>query len=132
MGTTYGSVFSSPFPFRVIPSNHVTSTSGTGVVHMAPAHGAEDYATFLTHGLLDDPSKPVLCPVDDNGKYSEEIMTLVKTAEHGARLMGKSVLGDGTDEVLAVLKETGVLLAEHHYRHRYPYDSRMNQPMIIR
>lgn len=99
---------------------------------MAPAHGAEDYAAFLAHGLLDDPSKSVVCPVDDAGKYTSEIRMLAKNKEHGEKLVGKEVLNQGTNDVLAVLKETGALLAEQRYKHRYPYDGRTNKPMIIR
>ena len=97
---------------------------------MAPAHGAEDYAAFLANGLLNDAS--VVCPVDDTGRFSSEIINLAQNPDHGERLAGKAVLGDGTDEILAILEESGVLLANERYKHRYPYDSRTNNPMITR
>ena len=99
---------------------------------MAPAHGVEDYATFLANGLLDDASTSVVCPVDDTGRYNSEIVNLARNPDHGRRLAGMSVLGEGTDEILAVLKETGVLVANQRYKHRYPYDLRTNNPMIFR
>lgn len=99
---------------------------------MAPAHGAEDYAAFLAHGLLDDPSKSVVCPVDDAGRYSFEVRTLARSSDHAERLAGKEVLNEGTDVVISILKETGALLAEQSYKHRYPYDTRTKKPMIIR
>lgn len=99
---------------------------------MAPAHGAEDYAAFIANGLLDDASTSVVCPVDDLGRFNSEIVNLAQNPDHGKRLAGKAVLREGADEVLAILRETGVLLAEQRYKHRYPYDSRTNHPMIIR
>jgi isoleucyl-tRNA synthetase len=99
---------------------------------MAPAHGVEDYAAFLVNGLLDDASTSVVCPVDDTGRYNSEIVNLARNPDHGKRLTGQAVLGGGTDEILAVLNETGVLLADQRYKHRYPYDSRTNNPMIFR
>ncbi|KAF8317206.1 isoleucyl-tRNA synthetase [Clavulina sp. PMI_390] len=119
----------SKFPLRVLPSTHVTSFSGTGLVHMAPAHGAEDYDTFRQLGHS---TSELLSPVDDWGKYTSQIITLTRDEEHGKRLLGKEVLNEGNSEVLLVLKETGMLLAQHSYKHRYPYDSRTNKPMIIR
>lgn len=104
---------------------------------MAPGHGAEDYSAFLSHG---NSLENVLCPVNDAGEYSEDILALVdgENKERGGesgwgrRLLGKSVLGEGGVEALKILKESGVLVMEEPYRHRYPYDNRTNKPMIIR
>lgn len=99
---------------------------------MAPGHGAEDYAAFLASGHS---LESVLCPVNDSGEYSEDILALVDGgggSGWGKRLLGKSVLGEGGSEALKILKESGVLVREEPYKHRYPYDNRMNKPMIIR
>ena len=130
--TTYTGVFQPPEAQRVLPSLHVSSTSGTGVVHMAPAHGAEDYAVFTAAGLLGTSGSDIVSPVDGNGRYSEEILKLCRDPGHGLRLVGKEVLSDGTQEILSILKEVGALVACDKYKHRYPYDLRTNRPMIVR
>ena len=61
----------------VIGGDYITTEAGTGLVHTAPGHGQEDYATGLKYGL------PLLSPVDDAGKF---------TAEAGERFKGMSVL----------------------------------------
>lgn len=99
---------------------------------MAPAHGAEDYAVFQAEGLLSSPTTSIVSPVDGSGKYSSLIQELTKSPDHGERLVGKSVLQEGTEEILHILKETGVLIKEEPYKHRYPYDTRTGKPMIIR
>lgn len=61
----------------VIGGDYITTEAGTGLVHTAPGHGQEDYATGLKYGL------PLLSPVDDSGKF---------TVEAGERFAGLSVL----------------------------------------
>jgi isoleucyl-tRNA synthetase len=99
---------------------------------MAPAHGAEDYAVFIAAGLLGTSGSDVVSPVDGNGRYSNAILKLCSDPQHGLRLVGKEVLGDGSQEILSILKEAALLVTHHRYKHRYPYDSRTNQPMIVR
>ena len=102
---------------------------------MAPGHGPEDYLTFLSAGLLDSYNcgiTDVLCPVDEYGRFSHDIMPLAPSAKIGERLYGKSVLDDGNIEVISILRECGMLVHDHKYKHRYPYDSRTRKPMIIR
>ena len=135
VGTKYSHAFTSSAPLRVIASRHVSSTSGTGLVHMAPAHGLEDYLAFLSAGLLtsyDSGITDALCPVDEYGRFSHDILSIAPSTQVGERLYGKSVLDDGNAEVIAVLREYGMLVHDHKYTHRYPYDSRTRKPMIIR
>ena len=61
----------------VVGGDYITTEAGTGLVHTAPGHGQEDYATGLKYGL------PLLSPVDDAGRF---------TAEAGERFKGMSVL----------------------------------------
>ena len=101
----------------VIGGEYITTESGTGLVHTAPGHGQEDYLTGLKHGL------PLLSPVDDAGDF---------TAEAGADLVGKNVLGDGNDACVEALRASGALLLEEAYGHKYPYDWRTKKPTIFR
>lgn len=100
-----------------IPGTHVTASKGTGLVHIAPAHGPDDFLLGKQYGLLVDSL------VDENGCY---------TADAGPSLVGLSVLSDGSDSVLAHLSSTGVLLKAEEYVHSYPYDWRTKTPVIVR
>jgi len=116
-GTTYKHPLYERESPVVIGGDYITTDSGTGLVHTAPGHGQEDYQTGLKYGL------EILAPVDDAGRFTEEA---------GARFEGKSVLGDGNQEVITALNETGTLLKEEGYVHKYPYDWRTKKPTIFR
>ncbi|MFZ9753632.1 MAG: class I tRNA ligase family protein [Cyanobium sp.] len=100
----------------VIGGDYITTEAGTGLVHTAPGHGVDDFNTGRKHGL------PVLCPVDEGGTL---------TAEAGP-FAGLNVLKDANSAILAALRDTGALLAERSYGHRYPYDWRTKKPTIFR
>lgn len=119
-------------PFTVIPAAHVTSESGTGLVHCAPAHGAEDYASFRALGLLkaENPAS-LICHVDGEGRYGHGVIDAVGPA-CGMRLQGLDVLVRGTNLVIEMLKEMdGVLMKEERITHRYPYDWKTDKPIIV-
>jgi len=127
ISTTYHPLFlpsptSPSASFPIIPSSQVTAASGTGLVHCAPSHGLDDY---LSHRLL-FPDLPLLCPVDDDGKFTSEL---------GERFEGKSVLGEGAKEVVKWLEEDGEgkrLLGVRTIKHKYPYDWKTKEPVITR
>lgn len=73
----------------VIGGDYITTESGTGLVHTAPGHGQEDYVTGLKYGL------PVVSPVDDEGKFTEE----------AGQFNGLDVLGNGNIAVIECLDE---------------------------
>src|SRR5262249_48950265 len=101
----------------ILIGEHVTLDAGTGCVHTAPGHGEEDYQIGLKYGL------PLLSPVDDNGRYTEE--------EGGSEWVGKYVFDANTD-VIARLAEVDSLLANEEYHHTYPYCWRSKTPVIFR
>ncbi|KAK3863972.1 hypothetical protein Pcinc_030300 [Petrolisthes cinctipes] len=108
---------------ELLPGDHVTVNSGTGLVHTAPAHGHEDYLVALTQHL------PVECYVDGDGRFN---------AGAGEELKGKEVLKEGNQAVIDMLGKTeggggpSILLHQEDYTHSYPYDWRTGQPVIIR
>ncbi|WWC62815.1 isoleucine-tRNA ligase [Kwoniella dejecticola CBS 10117] len=112
----------------VMAARHVTAQAGTGLVHSAPAHGHEDYEAAMTAGILPDELR---CPVNDEGRFTSD---LAKWTEDGiaTALIGKEVLGDGSDAVVEILRNQGVLLAEQKIEHRYPYDWKSKKPIIVR
>lgn len=101
----------------LLGGDYITTDSGTGLVHTAPGHGAEDYIVGLSRGL------PLLSPVDDHGNF---------THEAGENFVGKFVLTEGNTAVIESLTSSGHLLHEHSYRHKYPYDWRTKKPTIFR
>ncbi|KAL5514197.1 hypothetical protein ACEPAG_2285 [Sanghuangporus baumii] len=119
-------------PFRIIAAPHVTPDSGTGLVHCAAAHGAEDYAAFRALGLLGEhDSNTLVCHVDGEGCYSRGVIDVVGP-QLGERLVGLDVLVEGTNTVVDILKEMkGVLMKEEKIKHRYPYDWKTDKPIIV-
>nr|XP_018262126.1 isoleucine-tRNA ligase [Kwoniella dejecticola CBS 10117]OBR84284.1 isoleucine-tRNA ligase [Kwoniella dejecticola CBS 10117] len=132
VGTRYTSLFHSGSSSQsrpyVMAARHVTAQAGTGLVHSAPAHGHEDYEAAMTAGILPDELR---CPVNDEGRFTSD---LAKWTEDGiaTALIGKEVLGDGSDAVVEILRNQGVLLAEQKIEHRYPYDWKSKKPIIVR
>jgi isoleucyl-tRNA synthetase len=116
-----GSTYLHPLYERTSPvvngGDYITTESGTGLVHTAPGHGQEDYATGLKYGL------ELLSPVDDAGKF---------TIEAGEQFVGLSVLKEGNEAVVVALEESGALLKAEDYGHKYPYDWRTKKPTIFR
>ncbi|GJJ15087.1 hypothetical protein Clacol_009362 [Clathrus columnatus] len=120
----------------IIHSPHVTSTSGTGLVHCAPAHGNEDYQIFPNNTIFGPAEeRDLLCLVGPDGTFSEQAIAeaerLWLDSDIGERLVGKPVLKDGTAEVIEILRASQNLLHEHQFRHRYPYDWKTNTPIIV-
>jgi isoleucyl-tRNA synthetase len=122
-----------PFIDRASPvvlADYVTTDSGTGAVHTAPGHGAEDYQTGLKYKL------PIYCPVGDDGRYLDDgqvpadlvgITTLETVEELKAKKPSPANLA-----VLKKLAEAGALLAKAKYVHSYPHCWRSKTPIIFR
>lgn len=125
---TAGEASSNPPHLRVIPATHVTSDSGTGLVHCAPAHGAEDYLAFRSQGLL---SSGMACHVDGEGRFSQRVTDVVAVGLGGEALVGLEVLKGGSKAIVKILKDSGALLAVERIKHRYPYDWKTNEPVIV-
>ncbi len=104
-----------PNGFRVIHSDHVTTESGTGIVHLAPAFGEEDYYVCLKEGI------PVVNPVDDDGRFTAEV----------SDYEGKAVK-DADKEIIAELKRRGRLFRRETIVHSYPFCWRSDTPLIYR
>jgi isoleucyl-tRNA synthetase len=106
------------FPDReslVMLGEHVTLEQGTGCVHTAPGHGADDFAIGKAYGL------PVFCPVDDKGCYTEDFPALAGT-----------FVFDANPKVVDMLKTAGYLLGHKRITHEYPYSWRSKKPIIFR
>jgi len=102
---------------KVIAADFVTLDTGTGQVHIAPGHGKDDYIAGQANGL------PVLSPVDDFGKFTEDVGV--------PAWVGKYVF-DANAEIVTFLRESGALLAEQKYTHDYPHCWRSKTPIVFR
>ncbi|TYZ60582.1 hypothetical protein PybrP1_002012 [[Pythium] brassicae (nom. inval.)] len=121
-----GTTFTHPLADResvVLLGDHVTTDAGTGVVHTAPGHGQDDYFAWTAHHSGSAAHALILCPIDDRGRF---------TREAGPALEGLDILSDGTTAVLAQLRDAGALLSVRAFKHRYPYDWRTKQPVVLR
>jgi len=100
---------------RVIPWADVTETEGTGLVHIAPGCGEEDFALSKEFNL------PVIAPLDQNGVYGDGF----------GWLTGRQV-SDVTDDIINDLANRGILYRAHDYTHRYPTCWRCGTPLVFR
>jgi isoleucyl-tRNA synthetase len=91
--------------------------SGTGAVHIAPGHGEDDYRLGRAHSL------PILSPVDDHGRLTDEAGL--------PNLTGKYVF-DANADIVNLLGERGMLLGAQKFHHSYPYCWRSKTPIIFR
>jgi isoleucyl-tRNA synthetase len=100
----------------IITGEHVTRDAGTGLVHTAPAHGADDFQMGVANGL--DLSQPV----DDDGCFKPNVPIFA----------GMSVR-EAEGPIIEMLGQCGELLAhDKHYRHSYPHCWRHKTPIIFR
>ncbi len=101
---------------RVVLADYVASDTGTGLVHIAPGHGEEDYQVGLKYGL------PVLVPVDDYGRFTEEAPQWLKGMK----------IWDANPVIIERLKESGNLLFAGKITHSYPHCWRCKGKVIFR
>ena len=108
MGLRYESLFpefeaQKGVDHRVIPWQDVQSDEGTGIVHIAPGCGREDFALSKEHGL------DVIVPINEDGIY-----------DAGFGFLSDRHVTEALEPVCERLKETGRLYATEEYAHRYP------------
>ena len=122
-GVTYHeTIFDKTSPLRsLLHADFVSADSGSGLVHLAPGHGVDDYELCLKHGIN------AFAPLDDRGCF-----TVGALPDKPNVLLGKPALTEGNRLVLEYLGSHGRVLGQHPYRHRYPYDWRSRQPVLLR
>jgi isoleucyl-tRNA synthetase len=110
------------FPVPLLPAGFVTTEQGTGFVHIAPGHGADDYELGTAHAI------EVPQTVAGDGTYFPHVP--VFAGKRVYRPNGKA--GDADGAVIAALREAGALLAEGKLVHSYPHSWRSKAPLIFR
>jgi len=92
-----------------------TTKAGTGLVHTAPGHGADDFHIGKEYGL------EVYNPVDSAGRFQGDV-------EH----WGGMNIFEANPKIVEFLRENGMLLHSEQYRHRYPHCWRCKNPVVFR
>ncbi|MFP6780242.1 MAG: isoleucine--tRNA ligase, partial [Gammaproteobacteria bacterium] len=99
--------------WRVVTADYVSTEDGTGIVHQAPAFGAEDYEVGLREGL------PVFNPMGPDGRFTDQ-----------APLVAGQWFKDANKMINRDLRERGLLFKQESYLHNYPHDWRKGTPLM--
>ena len=103
--------------FRVLSGEFVSTEDGTGIVHIAPGFGQDDFDACRAY----DENFPVVCPVDEAGKFTSEVPDYE----------GKQVF-ETNEPIMQLLKERGILVKKEQYTHSYPFCWRTDTPLIYK
>jgi isoleucyl-tRNA synthetase len=117
------------FDVPLLAGSHVTEDAGTGFVHTAPGHGADDYQVWLDSGFSRD---SIPDTVDPDGAYYPHVPLFagLKVLETEGKKSGK--FGPANPAVMDKLIEAGTLLARGRVEHSYPHSWRSKAPVIFR
>jgi isoleucyl-tRNA synthetase len=99
--------------WRIIAGSFVTTEEGTGIVHIAPAFGEDDYNVGVENNL------PLVNPIDEDGKFTGDVPEL-------SGLFAK----DADKKIIEILEERGSLIAKYPYEHEYPFCWRCGTPLL--
>ncbi|HUG40463.1 MAG TPA: isoleucine--tRNA ligase [Longimicrobiales bacterium] len=99
--------------WKVVGEDFVSADDGTGIVHIAPAFGSDDYAAGQRHGL------PMLRPIDDDGRFVEEVP-----------VVGGMFVKEADPLLLDEMRARGVLLRSGTVTHSYPHCWRCDSPLL--
>ena len=103
--------------FKVLSGDFVSTEDGTGIVHIAPGFGQDDFDACRAY----DENFPVVCPVDEAGKFTSEVPDYE----------GKQVF-ETNEPIMQLLKERGILVKKEQYTHSYPFCWRTDTPLIYK
>jgi isoleucyl-tRNA synthetase len=119
VGRSYEPLFpyfaDTPNAFRVLSAEFVNTDEGTGTVHLAPGFGEDDMATCEAAGIA------VVCPVDDEGRFTEEVPDW----------QGVQVF-DANTPIIRALRARERVFKEESYVHNYPHCWRTDTPLIYK
>lgn len=110
----------SDMAFRVVADDYVTSDSGTGIVHCAPAFGEDDYRVCIENQIINKGENLVMA-VDDDGCFTERITDF----------SGRYVK-EADKDIIQAVKEKGRLVKTGSFTHSYPFCWRSDTPLIYR
>ena len=119
VGISYPPLFpyfsSHPNSFVILAGDFVTTEDGTGIVHMAPGFGEDDQKLCEQNGI------ELVCPVDNSGKFTEQVPDFVERQ-----------VFDANDDIIIYLKKHGSWLKTEQYLHNYPHCWRTDTSLIYK
>ena len=120
------------FDVPLLAGDHVTDEAGTGFVHTAPGHGAEDYDVWMQYADLTGGQAAIPHTVGEDGAYLDNVPLFagLKILYTEGKKAGKNAEANGA--VLDKLIEVGALLAKDKIEHSYPHSWRSKAPVIYR
>jgi isoleucyl-tRNA synthetase len=124
MGLRYKSLFNyfkHPNYYQVLGDSYVKNESGTGIVHMAPAFGEDDFRVCLQNNIISKDGERLVCPVDESGRFTKQILEYFK---RNVKECDKDIIKD--------LKLKGRLFSQAPYNHSYPHCWRTDKPLIYK
>lgn len=120
LGRRYRPLFDTPLPdgrydkaHSVIAGDFVSTEDGTGIVHIAPAFGADDHEVGKRNGL------PLINPVQPDGHFNDDV-----------DLVAGLWFKDADRKITRDLKQRQLLFRQTQYRHNYPHDWRKGTPLM--
>ena len=120
LGRTYEPIFDyaqkeidSSAAWKVIVADYVTTEDGTGVVHTAPAYGADDYESCRKAGI------PMFNPIDREGRFTDQVPEF-----------SGQWFKEADKEIARKIKEKGLMFRHETYLHNYPFDWRKGTPLM--
>jgi isoleucyl-tRNA synthetase len=105
--------------FKIVAGDFVTTEDGTGIVHIAPAFGEDDYDIAKKEGL------PIVQHVGIDGKFIKEVGELA-----GLEVKPAKNPRETDEKVVAGLEKSGQLFAKENYKHSYPHCWRCETPLL--
>lgn len=106
--------------FQIFADDYVTSDSGTGVVHSAPAFGEDDYRVCMANGIIKKGGE-LPCPVDASGIFTEVVSDFKN-----------QYVKDADKNIIKMLKQNGRLIHQSNIKHSYPFCWRSDTPLIYK
>lgn len=103
--------------FKILNGEFVSTEDGTGIVHIAPGFGQDDFDACRAC----NEHFPVVCPVDEAGKFTSEV----------SDYQGMQVF-ETNEPIMQWLKENGLLVKKEQYTHSYPFCWRTDTPLIYK
>ena len=114
--------------FQILEGDFVLAEEGTGIVHIAPAFGEDDFNLCRQNNI------PFVCPVDDAGCFTEEVEDIkyeLAGKEALFSVKGKQVF-EGNDEIIKYIKGNNNWIKTEEYTHNYPHCWRTDTPLIYK
>jgi isoleucyl-tRNA synthetase len=117
------------FPVPMLAGDYVTDDAGTGFVHTAPGHGADDFNIWIATGHS---QKDIPFTVDEEGRFTKEAPGFegLEVIQLDGKHLGKD--GPANKAVIEALIASGALLARGTLKHQYPHSWRSHAPLIFR